>query len=408
MDIDTKIILRDNFIDYTLKNKEIIKEIKKESEKELLDYNDRYFHEWFIFEKVLEDNQNCLNIFEKSIDNVIDKNMIKDWNNFVFSFFKVKKDDNDKYLLMNMSNNKKYCVFKISTEKVLKIGEYIIARLLPINNETYIFSNIIYQVKEEKNTHIQSLVAQFELDYPQSAFLDNKNKMESSHRIQLIEYDDFVEFFGNDEVIVKGVNISQRLNEFYHYRYFQKKDKESGKTIAKIFREKYGVFPELPIVNFPENVTSLEEVGIVYDREEGLSFFPWYGIFSETFINENNIDIVGYKECVLEYLKSDTISTLPFKKALKKYPNNFANVFKKILNRKRFNIPDDYNKLMEKHKLFFINHIPEPSLIPMPERAKALLRTKRPEEYGSINLYKGSNRYHDINKSYNIKGEIIN
>lgn len=404
MDIEKKINLRDSFVNYTFKDKEIIKAIKKEAEKESVDIDDQYFHEWFIFEKTFNENQNCLNIFEKHLENNYEKTVVKEWNNFIFSIFKVKKEDEKNYAILNMSNNKKYYVYKNSTEKNLKVGDHIITRLLPTDKDQYIFSNIIYQLAEDKNTHIQNIVAQFELDYPQSAFLDNKNKMESSYRIQAVEYEDFVEFFGNDEIIVKGEDISQRLKEFYHYRYFQKKDKESGKTIAKIFREKYGVYPELPMTNnFPSELISLEEVGIIYDREEGLNFLPWYGVFCETFINPDSINTSVYKECVILYLKSESISTLPFKKVVKKYPDNFIKVFKYILDRKRFNLPEDYNKLMEKYKISFINRIHEPSVIPMPEKAKALLRTKRPEEYGSINLYKGPNRYHDINKNYKIK-----
>lgn len=403
MQIEKTIELRNEFLKFTNINKDISKELKKEAEKENINSEDIYFHEWFIFEKNFSDDNTCLQIFCKSLENSYEKSIVKGWENFVFSIFKLKKIDLNNYVLLNMGNNQKYSVNKQSIEENLVLGEYLIARLLPIDKDLYIFSNIIYKLETDETTHIYNIVAQFELDYPQSAFLDNKNKIESSYRIQAIEYEDFVEFFGNDEIIIKGSEISNKLKEFYHYRYFQKKDKESGKTIAKIFREKYGVHPELPIINFPDEVTQLEEVGIVYDLAEGLNILPWYGIFSEIFSNNNFINIPGYKECVMEYLKSDSISTLPFKKALKKYPENFPNVFKNILNRKRFNIPDDFNKLMEKYKISFINRNLEPSVIPMPEKAKALLRTKKPEEYGSINLYKGPNTYKDIRNKYKIK-----
>lgn len=400
MQIEKTIDLRDKFISFTRSNKDIIKELKKEAEKENIDINDRNFHEWFIFEKTFNEDENALDIFYKTLDNEYEKSIIKDWKNFVFSIFKIKKADEKNYVLLNMCSNQKYCVNKNSIKENLNINSYIIARLLPIDKDLYIFSNEIYILDIDKNDHIYNIVAQFELDYPQSAFLDNKNKIESSFRIQAMEYEDFVEFFGNDEIIIKGSEISHRLQEFYHYRYFQKKDKETGKTIAKIFREKYGVHPELPVINFPHEVTQLEEVGIVYDLVEGLNLFPWYGIFCEIFRNSDFKDIPGYKECVVEYLKSDSISTLPFKKAVRKYPQNFSNVFKDILNRKRFNIPDDFNKLMEKYKSSFINRDLEPSVIPMPEKAKTLLRTKKPEEYGSINLYRGPNTYKDIKKKF--------
>ena len=51
MQIEKTIDLRDKFISFTRSNKDIIKEIKKEAEKENININDSNFHEWFIFEK---------------------------------------------------------------------------------------------------------------------------------------------------------------------------------------------------------------------------------------------------------------------------------------------------------------------------------------------------------------------
>ncbi len=382
-------------------NKEIKKEIKKEGEKEgVNEVNDRFI-EWFLFEKVLIEGNTALDLFLEKDFSEKEKEMISLWKNFVFSIFKLKKEDDEFYTLLNMVNNHKYRVYKHSSNPKIETGDYFISRLIPFEKD-YIFTNILHKLNVSSNDEVYNIVAQFELDYPHAAFFENANKMELSYKIQAFEYEDFVDFFGSDEIIVEGHEIPKRLHEFYHYRYFQKKEKNSGKTIAKIFREKYGSYPDLPLIELPESILSLSEVGIIYDKTEGLNFLPWYGVFKEIFRNKDFMEIPGYKKCVTEYLKSDTISTLPFKKVTNEFPQNAAEVFKDILSRKKFNFPDDFNKLMEKYKKPFLSKIIEPTVIPMPERTKALLRTKRPEEYGSLHFYEGPNHYKDVYNLYKI------
>ncbi len=398
LDLDNGLKVRDNFFDLSVNNIILNKEIKKEAEKENISQDDTYFQEWYLFENSYDQNKTAIDLYLEKDLSEDEKFFVENFKNYVLSIFKVKKDNGEDYVLLNLINNQKYCVKKDSTDQNLDIGEYVLARLIPFDTNNYFFTNTLCKINIESNDQIYSILAQFELDYPHSAFTDNKNKIESSYKIQELEYQDFVEFFGSDEIIVSGDEITEKLHEFYHYRYFQKKDKNTGKTIAKIFREKYGSHPSIPSIDLPTNLMELDEVGIVYDVIEGLNFLPWYGVFKEIFRNENFKEIPGYKECVNEYLKSDTISSLPFKKVMREFPENTVKVIKEILNRKRFNIPEDFNKLMVKYKQKTITRSLEPTLIPMPERTKALLRAKKTEEFSGLHFYEVSKKYRNLHK----------
>ncbi|MEK7432129.1 MAG: hypothetical protein AABZ74_03265 [Cyanobacteriota bacterium] len=384
-----------------LKEKETKKEFIKELEKYNLSETNSRFEEWFIFEKSFSEGQNLLDVFLLQELNNQDKELIISWKNYVFGIFKVKKEEKENYVLLDMLNNEKYHVEIKSYDKKLKVGEYIIARILPFF-ESYIFANSPYFLKTDSNDEIYKLVALFELEFPYSAFIDNKQKMETSYKIQFMEHDDFIEFFGSDEIIVEGKEINNKLQEFYHYRYFQKKDKEQGKTIAKVFREKFGTYPEIPHVEIPQYINDLDDVGIIYDKIEGLNFLPWYGVFKEIFRNENFKEITGYKECVLEYLKSDTISVLPFRRVLSEFPENTINVLKDVLDRKRFNMPDDWEKIMNKYKKSMLINSLNPSIISMTERTKAFLRTKKSEDFVGLNFSEGYNKFKDIFNIFDI------
>jgi len=398
IDLNNALELRDLFFNFASEN---LKEIKKEISKDNIEVNDRYI-EWYLFEKIFSDGKLLIDEFlEKKTLTEEEKELISSWKKFVFGIFKVKKETDEDIIFLNMTNNIKYSVKKKSFSKSLKQGSFILTRLIPFHKD-YIVANSLYKLGELSNDRIYNLVARFELDFPNTAFVDNQTKMEVSYRIQEIEYDDFVTFFGSDEIIVDGVEISDRLSEFYHYRYFQKKDLITEKTIAKLFREKYGTFPDLPIINLPEHILSLGDVGVLYDKLEGLNFLPWYGIFKEIFRTNDFKEIPGYKKCVMGYLESESISTLPFKKVLKQYPENLIEVFKDIFKRKRFRLPEDFNKIMLKYKHSYLDEFTVPSVIPVVQKAKALLRTKHPEEYINLHFNQPVNDYKDFYKMYEL------
>ncbi|MEI2684904.1 MAG: hypothetical protein V9G14_00530 [Cypionkella sp.] len=97
---------------------------------------------------------------------------------------------------------------------------------------------------------LYELVAEIQLQNPRMAFIDNKDRIEQAYRIQLDEYQDFVSFFGSDEVILNGTELPEKMREFYHYRYFQKRSQETGATIARAFQEKYHQLPPSPSFDF--------------------------------------------------------------------------------------------------------------------------------------------------------------
>ncbi|MFN4150975.1 MAG: hypothetical protein ACK4IX_08520 [Candidatus Sericytochromatia bacterium] len=211
--------LRDEFLSF-YKNEKIKKELEKEAEKESIEINDD-FCEWFLFEKIFNDGETCFELFTLDLSEQSKIDLISSWKNFIFSIFKVKKITNDYYIILNILNNTKYEVVKNSIKDNLEAGEYIFSRLLPIEDNKYIFTNNIQRIDTKSNDVIQSIAAKFELDYPHAAFTDNKLKTEVSYRIQFMEYDDFVDFFGSYEFIVEGTKIKDMLDAFYHYRYFK-------------------------------------------------------------------------------------------------------------------------------------------------------------------------------------------
>lgn len=306
-----------------------------------------------------------------------EKNIINNWKNGFSGIFLVKKISPDGFILLNLIENKEYKVKPITcpdSMNIIKKRDFLLTRLLPLENY-HIFSGATSCIAAKHKVQVFQLVTDFLKRCPSAVFAHNDKELREAYFLQEEEYNDFVEFFGTDEIILSGKEVQEKLKEFYHYRYFQKKDPVAKKTKAEQFQKKHGHLPPLPQSDFPAKLLEAEEIGVIYDKKEGLSFFAWYGIFKEIFSSENFKNIPGYKEIISGYLTSPSISALPFLRVAEHYKENAEKVFKDLFNTDNFIIPDDLYELLRKYKPDYKIHIP--SIIPVKGKIKDFLRSQK-------------------------------
>lgn len=373
-------IVKDKLIDFAHKEFEAeFKRLSKElypDKKTLSDDELTVFTDWFILEHLIKDNKTILQFFIENSREDADVLVASQWKYVIQGVFQVKKIVSKNHIqLYNLVNEVFYNVTSTMKEELpLKKGEYILAKILPLENY-HIFSGLIDKIETRKKEEIYKIVAEIQLHDPKMAFIDNPQRLEQAYNIQKDEYKDFMSFFGSDEVIMSGQELAQKLREFYHYRYFQKKDLQGGHSIAKTFQEKYHQLPQLPIFDFFHQLHSREDIGVIYDQQEGILFLSQYGKFKEIFSRSDFKQIKNYKKVIKGYLKDPTISALPFKRVAKEFPENSLEVFKAFLNRKRFTLEKDFPKLIEKYKPNAeINHL-TPSIVPMLVKSKMYLKS---------------------------------
>jgi hypothetical protein len=57
-----------------------------------------------------------------------------------------------------------------------------------------------------------------------------------------------------------------------------------------------------------------------------------------------------YRNVLMGYLNSGSITTLPFRKMVARYPEGSRTVFAALFNKPDWDNDEDFNELMEKHK----------------------------------------------------------
>ena len=342
-------------------------------------YQEEYinFIDYFILEWKLPRGGTVADVFIKKDKNITeeDKNIIIKWKKIISSIFQIKKTGKDTLVLFNLVNNKEYTVI-VQPDLISRIkkGDFLLARIIPLN-EYYMFSGGTNMIAEKYKLQVYQLVIDFLKRCPSAVFIDNEGDIEEAYLLQAEEYDDFIEFFGSDEIILSGKELEEKLKEFYHYRYFQKKEHKSKKTKAEQFLKKYGHLPTLPALNLPSRLLSTEEVGVIYDKKEGLNFFAWYGVFKAIFEVSDFEEIPGYKDLVMSYLTSPSISSLPFIRISQTHKENMENVFRVILNKENFSIPKDLDNILKKYKPNYHNAIP--GIIPTKGKIRNFLQSQK-------------------------------
>lgn len=331
--------------------------------------------DWFALEYILPNHRTILSHFisESTLETEII--IAQQWGIVLHGVFHVRQILGDNHFeLMNLVNDVAYTVASNpDDELVLEKGEYILARLIP-HQDYHLFSGVIDRLATRKKNELYELVSEIQLTDPKMAFIDNLDRIEMAYQIQRDEREDFITFFGADEILINGSELEDKMKEFYHYRFFQKKQ-DDGNTIAKTFQDRYHQSPLPPQFDFIENLEHEKEIGVIYDATEGLVLLLKYGRFLEIFQREDFKRIKNFKQLVCGYLDDNNISSLPFRRMAQKYPEQSVEVYKAVLKRKYFRLDKDLPKLIERYKPMEQLIQATPSTIPSAVRSKTFLRS---------------------------------
>jgi len=334
------------------------------------------FDTWFVLEHLLPNHRTVLSHFLEVWEDGADLVIAEQWHMVIQGIFQVRQIlAHNHFELFNLVNEVSYTVASNPDSPLpLEKGEYIAARILPFQDH-HLFVGTIDRLPTRKKNELYELVAEIQLQNPRMAFIDNKDRIEQAYRIQLDEYQDFVSFFGSDEVILNGTELPEKMREFYHYRYFQKRSQETGATIARAFQEKYHQLPPSPSFDFLPDLESQENLGLIYDKTEGMVFLLHYGRLREIFSRTDFKKIKNWRQVVQGYLEDPAISSLPFKRLGKEFPENTQAVFKALLKRKAFSIEDDLPFLIRHYKPMEVMTHLTPAIIPSLVKSKTFLKS---------------------------------
>lgn len=195
----------------------------------------------------------------------------------------------------------------------------------------------------------------------------NPKKLEQAWEAQRRERQVFISFFGSDQVVIPGRELSDRMKAFRRYDAYEVRDAD-GLSDAERIKRSYGMVPSLPEWNFPDDLAEAETVGVIYDEVEGLNFFPDFGLVEETFTRPELAKDDAHREAMLGYLKSTGIIPLPLRRLAERDPGQATRVFQLVLDDPDFVWDRDGEAMLRRYKAEHFERKPRPCITPISTR----------------------------------------
>ncbi|HEY0935488.1 MAG TPA: hypothetical protein VGD91_17300 [Trebonia sp.] len=178
--------------------------------------------------------------------------------------------------------------------------------------------------------------------------------------------DEFVAFFGRDELVLPTPEAEGRLNAYYKMR----------RDSALAARGRHRAVSDTGETTFvmPEGFFEFDTVGIIYDETDGFVVVPEYGMLREMFADPALAADPQHANVLRAYLREDAIPPLPLRRVATAFPGNADAVFRRVLGNRTFSWNENGTGLLRKRKPGYYESEPTPGVAVLGDRLLALAR----------------------------------
>ncbi|MDA8219887.1 MAG: SEC-C metal-binding domain-containing protein [Dehalococcoidales bacterium] len=325
------------------------------------------FLDEFVLQHRLPDGRTVVERFVDAHPELPDdeRQMLLGWRDVVEGIFEVQRRAGEALIVDNLIDELSYRVRSNMGPQVWSRTppcSFLIARLVPVEDE-WLVSGYIYTLPASARPEVYKAAVEASSKSPRAVFR-NPVKLEQAWKVQREEREQFIAFFGSDEVVLRGSELAERMQAFRHYQAREVRDAD-GRTVADRARAAYGAMPAEPDLKMPDDVTRAETVGLIYDEVEGLHFLSDFGLVRETFADPNLLVDRRHSEAVTGYLRDDTVSPFVLRRLAQRDPERASRVFQRLLRQRGFSWERDGEALLRSYKPEQCERSPLPSITPI-------------------------------------------
>lgn len=178
--------------------------------------------------------------------------------------------------------------------------------------------------------------------------------------------EEFLAFFGSDELVLPTAEAEGRLNAYYRRR----------RDAATAARGRHRAVSETGETTFvmPEGFFAFATVGIIYDETDGFVVLPEYGMLRAMFANPALAANREHADVLRAYLREDTIPPLPLRRLAAAFPASADAVFRRVLGSRSFSWIQNGPGLLRKRKPGHYEREPLPGVAVLSDRVMELAR----------------------------------
>lgn len=331
-------------------------------------------------------NKSPLELFLESHPDLAegDRNLINSWHHSFIGLFAITQILPDGLELKNWLTDKHYIV-KPNNAQIsqaisrFKVGEILLTRVSPINDNYWIFSGPYTQMGKLGKPKLAVAIGNFKENYKNNLYSDAPELLEAAWQSVAQYHQQFIEFFGSDEITLPGYQLNKKISEFQEL-VTEKRLLAAGidptKSLTEIAAEtgvdeaeiqaavkEVGADPKvvsqilnsnnstskmiMPKVDLPAELKKAEEVTAISHPYWGQMFLPTYSKITSILSTEDWQSIKGSHRLIRYYLQDKSINAFIWHRLAQQYPTQLEKMLQIFLQHPDFSLDNDLNKLLQ-------------------------------------------------------------
>jgi hypothetical protein len=300
-----------------------------------------------------------------------DRELLSWWQDDpVHGAFEVKTVGDGFLDVLNLVDDLDYRVHGLDAPEPVEAGMFLSGTLLPLTEDDTAWLTAGDEVVHPAGNARQ--VARMAMDMatsePELVFRNADKAVEGWAHMRK-DREEFLSFFGADELVLPTAEAEGRLNEYYRMR-------RDALASARGRHRQVSDAGETTFV-MPPGFFDFETVGIIYDETDGFVVVPEYGALRELFDDPALLADRAHADVLKAYLNEDAIPPLPLRRIAAGCPLEQVDaVYQRVLGNRGFTWQANGDALLRKRKPFYYADEPTPGVAVLSDRVLELARGK--------------------------------
>jgi hypothetical protein len=359
-----------------------------------------------------------------------DRTLVSSWGRSFIGLFAVNQLLPDGFELINWLTGKSYIVKPNNAQTLeemrrFKQGEILLTRISPVTDTYWMFSGPCMPMGKLGKPKLAVAIGNFKTNHKNDLYSDAPELLEEAWKSVEQYHQDFIDFFGSDEVTMPGYQLNKKLPEFQEAmtkrrlaaagiddtKSLDEIAEEAGiseedmkvaaeeagadsKTVAQLFDKKRTTKMVTPKVELPENLKKAEQVTALTHPRWGQIFLPTYSQFKAMLEASDSQVSSDAEKLVRKYLEEPTINFFIWRRLAQQYPTQLEKLLQTVLARPEFKLESDLEALLQEYNKPTEPELPEIASVPVHlhnlfQEAVAEVNKSKPKDKGKQKVAKG-------------------
>ncbi len=374
--------------------------------------------------------QSPLELFLESHPNLTqsDRSLIDSWHHSFIGLFAITQILPDGFELMNWLTDKHYIVKPNNVPTLeaisrLKVGEILLTRISPVTDTYWMFSGPYTIMGKLGKPKLAVAIGNFKENYKNNLYSDAPELLEEAWQSVVQYHQQFVDFFGSDEITLPGYQLNKKIAEFQEI-ITEKRLAEAGidtsKSLAEMAKaagveeeEMEAVAKEagadanvvsqmfkgnskmvMPKVDLPAELKKAEQVTTFSHPRWGQMFLPTYSKTQAILSADDWQSVEGAEKLIRYYLEDKSVNAFIWHRLAGQYPTQLEKILQAVLQRPEFSLASDLDPLLQEFNKPIQPELPDIASVPIHlhnlfQEAVTEVNKSKPKGKGQKKIAKG-------------------